>query len=158
MTSSTDDGELLYLDDLFVGKTQQSETYLVDEARIKAFAREFDPQPFHLDDAAAKNSVLGGLSASGWHTAAVTMRLLTSIRPRYANGIIGLGAEVSWPKPTRAGDELHVVTKVMEITPSRSKPDRGIVTMLCETINQRDEVTQILKPKLVVFRRGAPGT
>jgi acyl dehydratase len=158
MISSTDDGELLYLEDLFVGRTNQSETYLVSEERLKAFAREYDPQPFHLDEVAAKQSVLGGLAASGWHTAAITMRLITSMKPRIANGIIGLGAEVAWPKPTRAGDVLHAVSKVTDITPSRSKPDRGIVAMTIETINQRGEVVQILKPKLVVFRRGAPGS
>jgi acyl dehydratase len=160
MTNSSERDELLYLEDLHVGMTATSEmTYLVDEPKIKAFAQEFDPQPFHLDAEAAQQSLLKGLSASGWHTAAITMRLIASIRPRYASGIIGLGAEIAWPKPTRPGDVLRVVAKIMEITPSRSKPDRGVVSLYCETLNQRDEVVQTLKPKLVMFRRAAaPGT
>jgi len=154
MTNASEQDEALYLDDLHVGMTFTSTTHQLDEQQVIAFAKEFDPQPFHLDPEAANKSLLGGLSASGWHTAALTMKLITSIRPLYATGILGLGGEIAWPKPTRPTDLLRVVAKIVEITPSRSRPDRGIVTMECQTLNQRDEVVQLLKPKLVMFRRG----
>jgi len=156
MTESTDDA--YFLDDFVVGQTFESRTHQLDEEQIKAFAREFDPQPFHLDDSAARNTVLGGLAASGWHTAAITMKLIVGIRPIFGSGVIGLGAEIAWPRPVRPDDVLRVIVKIAEITPSKSRPDRGIVTMYCETINQRGEVVQTLKPKLVMYRRGAPQT
>ena len=111
----------LYLDDLHVGQRFNSGSHAVDEAQIKAFASQFDPQPFHLDDAAAKGTLFAGLAASGWHTAAITMRLLVDGGAPIAGGIIGAGGEVSWPKPTRPGDILHVESEVMEVTPSRSR-------------------------------------
>jgi acyl dehydratase len=154
MTESTDP-QALFLDDLTIGQTFESETYRVGEEQIKAFAREFDPQPFHLDDTAARNSVFSGLAASGWHTAAITMRLITGIRPIFGSGVIGLGAEIAWPRPVRPDDVLRVVMKIAEIIPSRTRPDRGVVAMYCETFNQRGEVVQTLKPKLVMYRRGA---
>src|ERR1700730_6029631 len=117
----------LYLEDLAVGQTFRSATVTVDPVRLHSFAAEFDPQPFHLDEEAAATSLFGGLVASGWHTAALTMRLLVGGGAPVAGGIIGAGGEISWPKPTRPADELHVVSEVMEIIPSRSKPDRGIV-------------------------------
>lgn len=155
MTNASGQDEALYLDDLHVGMTfTSSSTHQLDEHQVIAFAKQFDPQPFHLDHDAANKSLLGGLSASGWHTAAITMKLITTIRPLYAAGILGLGAEIAWPKPTRPNDTLRVIAKVADITPSRSRPDRGIVTMEVQTLNQRDEVVQLLKPKLVMFRRG----
>ena len=144
--------DLLYLDDLQVGRRFVSKTHLVDEAEIKAFARQFDPQPFHLDDNAAKDSLFSGLVASGWHTAAMTMRLLVEGLP-LAGGLIGAGGELSWPQPTRPGDILRVESEVQEIIPSRSRPDRGVALMRIVTRNQRDEVVQILVAKLVVPRR-----
>jgi acyl dehydratase len=114
--------ERLYLDDLYVGQRFTSGSYLMEEARIKAFAEEFDPQPFHLDHAAAEKSVFKGLAASGWHTASAAMRLLVTGGLPFADGIIGLGGEIAWPKPTRAGDTLRVESQIMEIIPSRSKP------------------------------------
>ena len=156
MTQPTDD--VYFLDDFEVGQTFESGTHRIDEEQIKAFAREFDPQPFHLDDSAARKTVFGGLAASGWHTAAITMKLITGIQPIFGSGVIGLGAEVAWPRPVRPDDVLRVIVKIAEIAPSKSRPDRGIVTMYCETINQRGEVVQTLKPKLVMFRRGAPQT
>ena len=110
----------LYLDDLHVGKRFTSGSYLMEAARIKEFAAEFDPQPFHLDEAAAQASVFRGLAASGWHTAAVAMRLLVEGGLPFANGIIGFGGEIAWPKPTRPGDTLQVESEITEITPSRS--------------------------------------
>jgi acyl dehydratase len=139
-----------YFDDLTVGRRFTSESKEVTEPEIKAFAREFDPQPFHLDDEAAKATIFKGLAASGWHTMAMTMRLMVDGGAPIAGGIVGAGGEISWPRPTRPGDVLHVVSEVMEATASRSKPDRGVVTLRSETINQRGEVVQVLVAKLVV--------
>jgi acyl dehydratase len=147
----------LYLEDLEVGSRFTSATHVVDEAQIKAYAAQFDPQPFHLDDAAARSTLFGGLAASGWHTASITMRLLVESGLPLAGGIIGVGGEISWPKPTRPGDTLHVVSEIEEVTPSRSRPDRGMVRVRSETRNQRDEVVQVLIAKLIVPRR-APVT
>ena len=145
----------LYLEELHVGQRFASGAHTVDEAQIKAFAGQFDPQPFHLDDATAKGTLFAGLAASGWHTAAITMRLLVDGGAPIAGGIIGAGGEVSWPKPTRPGDILHVQSEILDMTPSRSRPDRGMVTMRSETFNQRGEVVQTLMAKLVVPRRPA---
>ncbi len=144
---------LLYLDDLAVGQTFVSAEASITEADILAFARAYDPQPFHLDPEAAKATLFGGLAASGWHTAGLTMRLNVEGGLPFAGGIVGLGGEVKWPRPTRAGDVLHVESRILEITPSRSKPDRGTVSVVCETRNQRGEVVQELKAKLMVLRR-----
>ncbi len=127
----------------------------MDEAQIKAFAGQFDPQPFHLDDATAKSTLFAGLAASGWHTAAITMRLLVDGGAPIAGGLIGAGGEVSWPKPTRPGDILQVESEILDVTPSRSRPDRGMVTVRSETFNQRGEIVQTLTAKLVVPRRPA---
>lgn len=143
----------LYLDDLKPGQTFVSGSHALDEEQIKAFARAFDPQPFHLDGAVAEKTLFGGLAASGWHTAAITMRLNVESGLPLANGIIGAGGEIAWPAPTRPGDILHVESEVMEVVPSRSRPDRGIATIVSKTLNQRGEVLQILTAKLVVYRR-----
>ena len=124
--------------------------HAIDNAQIKAFAAQFDPQPFHLDEQAAATSLFAGLAASGWHTAAVTMRLLVQGGAPIAQGIIGAGAEIAWPRPTRPGDVLQVESEVLEIRPSRSRPDRGMVTLRSETRNQRGEVVQVLTARLVV--------
>jgi acyl dehydratase len=145
----------LYLDDLHVGRRFISATHMIDEAQIKAFATKFDPQPFHTDEQAAQSTFFNGLAASGWHTAAITMHLNVESGPPLAGGIVGAGAELSWPAPTRPGDVLHVESEVVEITPSRSRPDRGTIVLLSRTINQRGEVVQILKARLVVPRRVA---
>jgi acyl dehydratase len=152
----TEERERLYLDDLAVGQRFASRSHAVDEAAIKAFATTYDPQPFHLDEAAAASSLFGGLAASGWHTAAVTMRLLVGSVP-LAGGVIGAGGEIAWPRPTRPGDVLTVVSEVLEVTPSRSRPDRGMVLLRSETRNQRGEVVQTLTARLVVPRRPAAG-
>jgi acyl dehydratase len=151
----THDTEKLYLEDLRVGQRFTSRSHLLDESQIKAFAREYDPQPFHLDHAAAKHTLFGGLAASGWHTAAITMRLLVTSGLPVAGGMIGAAADVSWPQPTFPDDVLQVETEVIEIRPSRSRPDRGIVTTRSETRNQRGEVVQVLVSTLIVPRRPA---
>jgi acyl dehydratase len=154
MTDSTNTGEreLLYFDDLHVGQRVVSRTHLLDEAQIVAFASQFDPQPFHTDPEAAKQTFFQGLAASGWHTAALTMRLLVESAP-IAGGVIGAGAEVSWPKPTRPGAILHLESEVIEVRPLRSRPDRGMATMRSETFNQTREIVQVLVSKLVVPRK-----
>ena len=145
--------EELYLDDLYVGQRFTSGTYQMEEARIKEFAAEFDPQPFHLDKAAAEASVFKGLAASGWHTGAVAMRLLVNGGLPFANGLIGLGGEIAWPRPTRPGDILRVESEIVEITPSRSKPHQGIVTVRSTMLNQNGEAVYVLTAKLLVLRR-----
>ena len=145
--------ELQYLDDLHVGTRFASSTHALDAEQITRFAKEFDPQPFHLDDEAAKQTLFGGLAASGWHTAAITMKLMLDGGAPIAGGIIGLGGELAWLKPTRPGDVLQVHSEVVEVTPSRSKPDRGIVTIRSETRNQHGDVVQVFTAKLVVPRR-----
>jgi acyl dehydratase len=142
----------LYLDDLHVGQRFTSGSYLMEAACIKEFAAEFDPQPFHLDEAAAEASVFRGLAASGWHTAAVAMRLLVASGLPFANGIIGLGGEIAWPKPTRPGDTLQIESEIIEITPSRSKPQQGIVTVRSTMFNQDREAVYVLTAKLLVHR------
>jgi acyl dehydratase len=143
----------LYLEDLHIGQLFTSNTYVMEEARIKEFAAEFDPQPFHLDETAGKTSVFRGLVASGWHTAAVAMRLLATGGLPFANGIIGLGGEIAWPKPTRPGDIVHVESKITEITLSRSKPNQGIVKVRSEMLNQKAEVVYVFTASLLVFNR-----
>jgi acyl dehydratase len=144
---------LLYLEDFFVGQKFTSGEYEMTEAAIKAFAAEFDPQPFHLDEAAAQASVFRGLAASGWHTAAVTMRLLVTSGLPFAHGLIGLGGEISWPRPTRPGDIVHVESEVLEIRPSRTKPTQGIVIVRNILKNRGGEELQIFTGKILSFRR-----
>jgi acyl dehydratase len=144
---------LLYLDDLISGMTFTSGPVVVTADEIKAFAAQFDPQPFHLDDAAAEASFFGGLAASGWHTASLGMRLLVTGGPRLAGGYIGAGGELSWTQPVYAGDSLTMAGEIVEVKPSRSRPDRGIVAVRCETFNQKGETVQKLLARLMVPRR-----
>jgi len=144
---------MLYLDDLYTGQRFTSGAYVMDEARIKEFAAEFDPQPFHLDETAAQASIFKGLAASGWHTAAVAMRLLVTGGLPFANGIVGLGGDISWPRPTRPGDLLHVESEIVEITPSRSKPQQGVVTVRSTMLNQNGELVYVLNAKVLVSKR-----
>jgi acyl dehydratase len=155
MADPTGPGEKpsLYLDDLQVGQRFVSGTHRLDEVQIKAFAKQFDPQPFHLDAEAAKKAFFGELVASGWHTAAITMRLLVESGLPISGGIVGAGAEISWPAPCRPGATLHVESEVVDVKPSRSRPDRGVVTVRSETRNERGEVVQVLVSRLVVPRR-----
>ena len=147
--------EPLYFDDLKVGDTFSSGTHEVSADDIKRFAMEFDPQPFHLDDVAARETMFAGLAASGWHTAAITMRLLVTSGPKLANGILGAGGEIEWKTPTRPGDVLHVDSEVLELIPSRSRPDRGVLVLRSKTVNQRGDVVQTLTAKLMLARRAA---
>ena len=143
----------LYLEDLHVGQRFTSGRYEMNEQRMKEFAAEFDPQAFHLDEVAGAQSIFRGLAASGWHTAAATMKLLVESDLALSEGIVGVGGEISWPRPTRAGDTVRVECEVMEITPSRSKPMQGIAKIRNTTLNQRDEVVQVFTASVVVFRR-----
>jgi len=144
----------LYLGDMRVGQKFSAGTYEMTEERIKSFAAEFDPQPFHLDEAAAaRHSVFRGLAASGWHTAAATMRLIVSAM-HLAGGSVGLGVELAWRKPVRPGDQLRVEVEIVDVRPSQSKPNQGVVTARCVTFNQNDEEVQILTTKILSFKRG----
>jgi len=146
----------LYLEDLHVGDRFESNTVSVTENEIIAFAWAFDPQPFHLDAEAAKQSVFGGLVASGWHTAAMTMKLFVTGGLRLAGGSVGLGVdELRWPRPVRPGDTLRLQTEIIEIRPSRSKPDRGIIRIRNITTNQKGEVVQTFFASVLVRRRTA---
>ncbi len=150
---ANDKKPLLYLDDLQAGQRYATGTYKMDAAQIKAFAAQFDPQPFHMDEEAAKASLFGGLVASGWHTAAITMRLLVTSGLPLAGGLIGVQGEMAWPKPVRPDDVLHVESEILEITPSHSRPDRGTITVRSETFNQHNEIVQSFTAKLIVPRR-----
>ena len=143
---------MLYLEDIEVDQRFVSAEATITAEEIKAFAAQFDPQPFHLDEAAAEASFFGGLAASGWHTASLTMRLLVECMP-LAGGVIGAGGELSWPRPTRPGDVLRVVSTVEKVTPSRSRPERGMITTRNETLNQHGEVVQIFVVNVMVWRR-----
>ena len=145
-------GEPLYLDDLHVGQRWASRTHLIDAEQIKAFAAAFDPQHFHLSEEGAAGSLFGSLAASGWHTAALTMRLLVESVP-LADGLVGAELQLAWPKPTRPGMELQVFSEITDITPSRSKPNMAIVTMRNETRDQDGNVLQIFTVKMPVFKR-----
>ncbi|HXA79583.1 MAG TPA: MaoC family dehydratase [Candidatus Acidoferrales bacterium] len=153
MNPASEPVKALFLDDLRVGQRFNSPSYRMEEDRMKAFAAEFDPQPFHLDDAAAQNSIFRGLAATGWHTAALTMRLLVTGEMQLAGGLIGLGGEIAWPKPTRPGDMLRVESEILEIVPSRSKPNQGIVKVRSATLNQNNEEVQVFTAKLLAFKR-----
>jgi acyl dehydratase len=145
----------LYLEDLHVGQRFTSDSRLLDAEEIKAFAELYDPQPFHLDEEAASHSLFGGLAASGWHTAALTMRLLVESVP-LADGLVGAELQLSWPKPTRPGMALQVFSEVIEVVPSRSKPHMAIVTMRNETRDQDGDVLQVFTVKMPVFKRPQP--
>jgi acyl dehydratase len=147
----------LHLEDFTVGQTFGSSRLKVDAEEIKAFAAAFDPQPFHLDEESARNTFFKGLAASGWHTAAMTMRLLVGSPVRPANGIIGAGGEISWPKPTRPGDELHLESEILEVRPSQSRLDRGMIKVQTKTINQNGDTVQLLIANLIVTRRPPSG-
>jgi acyl dehydratase len=145
--------DLLYLEDLKSGQRFKTTTHLLTEDQIIAFARAYDPQVFHTDPEGAKASFFGGLAASGWHTAAISMRLQVDSGPPLAGGMIGASVELSWPRPTWPGDVLHVESEILEVIPSRSRPDRGFITLKSQTKNQKDEVLQLQTSKLLVWRR-----
>jgi acyl dehydratase len=143
-----------YLEDFAVGQTFGSGRLRVDKEQIKAFAAEFDPQPFHLDEDAARDTIFRGLAASGWHTAALTMRLLVESELGPAGGIVGAGFdEFRWPRAVRPGDELHIESEVLEVRPSRSRSNQGLVKVRTTTLNQNNEAVQIQIANLIVPRR-----
>jgi acyl dehydratase len=143
-----------YLDDLKVGERFQSGEYIVTEEEIINFAREFDPQPFHLDAAVARQTMFEGIIASGWHTAAITMRLFVQTL-NFAEGAIGLGVdELRWPNAVRPGDRLQVETEIVDLRVSRSKPSHGVVRLRYVTVNQHGEVVQTMSASALVLRRG----
>lgn len=143
-----------YLEDFAVGQTFGSGRLQINEERIKSFAAEFDPQPFHLDAVAARDTIFHGLAASGWHTAAVTMRLLVEGELKPAGGIVGAGFdELRWPRPVRPGDELRVESEVLEVRPSKSRPDLGLIKVRTTTLNQNGDAVQISLGNLLVPHR-----
>ena len=145
-----------YLEDYAVGQKFGSGRLTVEKDQIKSFASQFDPQPFHLDEVAARNTMFQGLAASGWHTAAMSMRLLVEGELRPVGGIIGLGfQEFRWPRPVRPGDELRVESEVLEVRPSKSRPDQGLINVRTTTLNQRGEAVQVTVGTLIVPRRPA---
>ena len=143
-----------FLEDFAVGQVFQSGRLRVEKEEIFSFARQFDPQPYHLDEDAARRSPFQGLVASGWHTAAMTMRLLVDGDFRPAGGILGVGFdELSWPRAVRPSDELHAQSEILEIRPSKSRPDRGMIRVRTTTFNQNDEPVQVFTGNLLVSRR-----
>ena len=143
-----------YLEDFAVGQTFGSGRLRIDEDRIKTFAAEFDPQPFHLDAVAARDTIFGGLAASGWHTAAITRRLLVESELKPAGGVIGAGFdELRWPRPVRPGDELRVESEVLDVRTSKSRPGEGLIKVRTTTLNQNGEAVQVSVGNLLVRHR-----
>jgi acyl dehydratase len=143
-----------YLEDYVAGQVYGSPSLRIESDKIKHFAEEFDPQPFHLDEESARGSIFRGLAASGWHTAAITMRLLVAGDLKPAGGIIGMGFEdFRWPLPVRPGDELHVESEVLEVRPSKSRPNQGLLKVRTTTFNQNGEAVQVSIGSLLVPRR-----
>jgi acyl dehydratase len=149
-------GRGLYLDDLAVGAEFRSADHRLDADQIIAFASEFDPQPFHIDPVAAQNTFFRGLAASGWHSAAIAMKLLVESLP-LADGVIGTGVEVAWSSPVRPDETLHVVSTIREILPSRSKPHQAIVVLESRLFNQDYLLKQTVTSKILVFKRRVEG-
>jgi len=147
---------VLYLEDFVVGRTFASGRTTMTAEAIKAFASNYDPQPFHLDEAAGAGSLFGGLVASGWHTAAVSMRLLVDGDVKPAGGLIGAGCdELRWPRPVRPGDELHLLSEVLAVRELASRPGTGMVKLRTTTFNQNEEPVQIFVANLLVPARPA---
>jgi acyl dehydratase len=144
--------ERLYLEDLYVGQRFESRSHRIDADQIKAFAAAFDPQPFHLSDEGAAGTLFNSLAASGWHTMAITMRLLVESVP-LAAGLIGASTEVVWPTPTRPGMVLSVISEIVDIKPSRTKPGMAIVTMRSETRDEAGTIVEIFTARMPVFGR-----
>ena len=141
-----------YFEDLKAGDRFKSDAYKVSEEQIVSFAREFDPQPFHLDQTVARQTMFKDLIASGWHTAAITMRLFVQTL-NFAEGAIGLGVdELRWPTPVKPNDLLQVETEIVDLRESRSKPSHGIVRLRNVTTNQRGEIVQTMAASALVLR------
>ncbi len=148
------DGSLLFLEDLSIGQRFASAELPMQAEAIKRFAAEFDPQPIHLDEAAAEAGIFGGLTASGLHTVSVTMKLMVEGGLPLADGVVGLGAEIAWPQPVRPGDVLRVESEIVAVRPSKSRAERGFVKVRSETRNQRGELVQTLLSTVLVAQRG----
>lgn len=143
-----------YLENFVVGQTFRSPVLRVSAQQIRSFAAEFDPQPFHLHDAAARETLFMGLAASGWHTAALTMRLLVASELAPAGGLIGAGVdELRWPEPVRPGDELHLVAEILHVRTLKSRPSDGLLKVRITTVNQNETAVQIFIANLIVPRR-----
>jgi len=154
MSKTSEPAPKRYWEDFTPGQVIEHGPRRVTREEIVAFGKEFDPQPYHLDDEAARQSAFRGLAASGWHTAALTMRLVVDGEFRPAGGILGVGFdELSWPRPVRPGDELHATSEVLEVRPSKSRPDRGLIRVRTTTFNQHDEPVQVYTGNLLVPRR-----
>ena len=143
----------LYLEDLRAGQRFKSGMHVIDAEQIVRFAREYDPQPFHLDEEAGKKTLFGGLVASGWHTAALAMRLTVEGELNLAGGMIGGGGDLRWIKPVRPGDTLQVHSEILEVKASRSHPDRGSIMVRSEVRDQLGEVVQVFTAHMVALRR-----
>jgi acyl dehydratase len=143
-----------YLEDLAVGEVNTTPEIAVSEAEIIEFARRYDPQDMHTGAQAAPRSAFAGLIASGWHTAALVMRLLVDSHPLGSTPLLGLGVDdLRWPKPVRPGDIIKAETEVLSIALSRSKPDHGVVRLKVTAYNQHREVVYVMTPSLWVPRR-----
>lgn len=147
---------MLFLEDLTPGRRFETASHTLSEEELLAFAHQFDPQFFHTDHEAAKNSVFDGLAASGWHTSSLSMRLVAqSELGTVANGLVGMDiSSMRWPRPTRAGDTLTVCVEVLESRRSSSQPGFGIVTVRWTTTNQRQEIAMQLENRIWVQARG----
>jgi len=149
----------LFLEDFAAGQTFGSGSVRVDAADIKSFAAQFDPQPFHLDEQTAARTFFGGLAASGWHTAALTMRLMVESEFKPAGGLIGAGVEeMNWPRAVRPGDTLHLTIEIIGVRASKSRPTQGLIKVRTTTLNQNDEPVQMFTGNLLVIARGAAKT
>ncbi|MDQ2101792.1 MaoC family dehydratase [Azospirillum isscasi] len=149
-----DDEAMRYLDDLTPGDRFTGGPVTVTEEDIVAFARQFDPQPFHLDPEAAKATLFGGLAASGWHTAGLTMRMIVTGDGALAGGFVGMGVEeIRWPRATRPGDVLRIESEILEVRASAKRPDQGVARVRTTTFNQKDEMVQQMTANLLVLRR-----
>jgi acyl dehydratase len=143
----------LWLDDLAEGMTFRSGTHEITRTEVTEFASRYDPQLFHLDEEQARGTLFDGLAASGWHTAAITMRLLATSGVPIATGVIGTDISLKWPTATRPGDIVHLEITVTTITPSPSRPDRASVVLSYGTVNQHAEVRQQTTGRIIVWRR-----
>ncbi len=152
-----EDAQRYYFEDLEVGQRFESGSYTLTADEIREFALRFDPQPFHTDEEAARDSFFKGLAASGWHTAAITMRLLIDGGLPFASGLIGAGADLTWPNATRPGDTLSVSSEIADLRASGSRPDRGWVTVQSETRTSQHTIVQTLRTRMLVFRRVPAG-
>ena len=149
----------IFFDDLAPGQVFTSGPLSVTAEEIRQFAAQFDPQPFHLDETTAQNIFFRGLAASGWHTAALTMRLLVGSEFKPAGGLIGAGLEdLNWPRPVRPGDKLHIEVEILEVRPSRSRPHQGIAKIRTTTLNQHGKAVQIYVANIVVLGRAKETT